>query len=49
LNLAGNTYTSRLGLYVIVVAEQSHKVISTFNITCLAIIFSEEKLFSGVF
>ncbi len=43
------TYTSPLDLYVIVVAEQPHKLISSFKNTCLELSFSVKKLFAGVF
>ena len=49
MSSAAKTYTSPLGLYVIVVAEQPHKLISTFKNTCLELSFSVKKLFSGVF
>jgi hypothetical protein len=44
-----NTQTSLTGLHVIEVVEQSHKLIFPFKNTCLALISSEEELFSGVF
>jgi hypothetical protein len=49
MNSTLNTHTSRLGLHVIVVVEQSHKLIITFKNTLLALIFNKEELLSGVF